>query len=339
MIYNYSLDPIQTLSLRNGHTAYDLKIGTIESWEIAYGNELFVANEVVEGKHFKGDTWLKVSAIGDRLVDGWVAVIHLGKTYGYLNTAPSSEFPKFAKLKHRFQVDGQSILEHNGFPLYPLRPDGQVGVPSVIRSVTPTQADYCLFTREWQRYSFFLLKKLVKKQKPLLTEFEVIALAKKIFASGYRGNAFQSNKRGTFDPKTGKPQRHDWINGTGEDLQDIGLQPIFTGGNVVQVIGDKVKKAGLYYYPVKCFNGSIPPPSPADVNWENHPELVLWGTIETRIQINGDQREIRPFGFSGITGFPYFVIVENSDVCYIEDNRISFITDEQAMNNNPYITP
>jgi hypothetical protein len=238
---------------------------------------------------------------------------------------------KYAKLKHRFQVDGKSLLEHAGKPLYPESPNYDIGVPSVIRAYTPTQADFCYMNKSWQEFSFGLIKRHIQDVRPLWPQKDIDTIGRKMFYSMYRDNAFQSNKRGTWT-------RRDWINQTNMDQEDIGLQPIFTGGNIVTLVGEKIYKGGTYYYPVHCFDGNKPPPD-IDHAWDNRLEYgIMWATIETRIRTENNHREIRPFSFSGIDRVPFFVIVRDANVCYLNVDRFIFVSEEEARNNDPYAT-
>lgn len=244
----------------------------------------------------------------------------------------SSEYPCYGLLKHQHDLDGKSILEHNGWPVYPASPTGPIGVPSVFRGIAPSaKQDYCYFTRPWQMFSFELLKMNVRMKRPSLSESDVNSLAKRIFASGYKGDRFQSNKEGT-------DTNHDYVNGNNVTKEDIRLQYVFTGGNVVQILGKAERITGGYTaYPVRCFDGNKPPPDPSKVNWITHPELILRATIETRIVSGVGNREVRPFDLVGVSEFPYFIIVKGYDVIWIPIDRIKKITMAEAIANNPYV--
>lgn len=233
-----------------------------------------------------------------------------------VDTDVVSGYPFIATLKHRFEVDGKSILEHAGYSLWtPGMNVKDIGVPSVIRAKTPTQADFCPMTKEWQLFSLDLIKMWVREKKPAYNDATVDYEARKIFRVAYRGKAFQTNKRGT-------ETNRNYVNNLNMSADLIGVQPVFTGGNVVSVLGEAKRITGDLCYPVRCFNGSLLPPDPNVINWKTHPELIMRATIETRITAANGGREIRPFEFRGVSGFPFFVIVKNSDVAWIKVDRI-----------------
>ena len=247
---------------------------------------------------------------------------------------PILTYPKYGLLKHEHDITGKSILEENGWPLLlknPTVPTLNVGIPSVFRGISVNRVDtFAYFTKEWQFYSFDLIKMNIRRKMPMISELEVIKLGKMVFAAGYRDNAFQSNKHGT---KT----CHDYVNGNNTDKEDVRLEYQYTGGNVVQILGDAAKVTGAgYCYPVKCFNGSMNPPSANSVNWMTRPDLVMWGTIETRVLQGLSDRQVRYMSFAGVNEFPFFLLAKNSDIIYVPQERVRIISESQMRSNNPY---
>lgn len=104
----------------------------------------------------------------------------------------------------------------------------------------------------------------------------------------------------------------------------------------MEVVGKQTRKFGADVYPIRCFDGSKPPPNANEVNHKTHPELVGLATIETRIKTADGGREIRPFEYQKVNGLPYFVLVNGSDVCYLGEERLVFISEKQAVMNKPY---
>lgn len=236
-----------------------------------------------------------------------------GKTF----SSPSEGVPAYpytAVLKHRFQVDGKSILEWAGHPLWPEQPSFDVGVPSVVRAITDS-AGFCYFPREWQLFSLELIKMRIREVKAY-SEAMVISEAKAIFRVIYRDKAFQTNKFGTTTCA-------DHVNGTNLDAEDMKLFPVSTGSNPKRVLGDKKLIAGEYYYPTECLNASARPPDPISFNWHTHPELIHQTPyIETRIKTPSGGREIRPFSFRGVEKIPYFILRKDSNIAWIKSDRI-----------------
>ena len=247
---------------------------------------------------------------------------------------PTQAFPRYAKLRHDHDIVGKSIMEQAGQPLWPLRPSQPIGVPSRVRALTPSQDDYCPMNCAWQNYAYQNLVMYLQDSRKLALP-AAQTLAKRVFRALYRADAFQSNKRGTESSNAGWI-RYDCVNGTHPEKDFVGLQPIWTGGNIVRVLGDKVSKGGTEYYPVECFNGSVPPPDIQQVNYKTHPHLFPWGTIETRKKIGKNDREVRPFSLAGVDRIPFFVIVRNDTKAYIAASRIKFVSDQEVLTNNPY---
>lgn len=242
-------------------------------------------------------------------------------------------YPRYGVLKHLHDVIGKSILETHGYRmLYPNEEIKPVGDPSVFRGVNMNDRNntFCYFTEQWQKYSYEVIKINVRRKKPLFTENEVSYTARKIFAAGYKGDRFQSNKFGT-------DTCHDYVNGNNTSREDVRLEYQFTGGNVVQILGEKKNvPGGLPSYPVRCFDGLKSPPDPKAINFLTYPYLVLKATIETRKLKNLNDREVRPFDLVGVSEFPHFLLVKGSDVIWVPEERIRFIDEQQMLSNNPY---
>ena len=78
------------MSLREGHAVTTDKIGIMPAGKVAYGDELFTADILTTLQNI-GDIWLHVSLMDNVIVDGWMAVKHLGvalMTLGILSTEP-----------------------------------------------------------------------------------------------------------------------------------------------------------------------------------------------------------------------------------------------------------
>lgn len=228
------------------------------------------------------------------------------------------EYPKLARLKHHHELTGKSLLEEQqGFPPYPQRPDGAIGIPSVEKAMVDNKKNFCYFTYQWQMFSFELIKMRVREVLYYESEANITLIAKKIFFSGYRNDAFQSNKAGT--------QTHrDYVNDKNSGAEDMKLEPVVTGGNVVKVLEPQRLFYGAVVHKCLCFDGTKPPPDPELVNWHTRPDMVHLATIETRIPTANGKREIRPFEFQGVSQFPYFVLVNGRDYFYFAKDRLIF---------------
>jgi hypothetical protein len=237
-----------------------------------------------------------------------------------------SIFPARAHLLHDFEIYGKSRLEINGYPLYPQEPWRVVGIPSTVRAIDLfNKNEYLPMKCNWQRYVYMLIRRQVVNQKPNLSESEKSKLSAKVFMAAYTGDRFQCNKRGTDNNrKVCIPYKN--IN---YGKQEIGVEPIYTGGAHVSVVGSRVSKGldshgnPVYYYPVQCFKITDTPPNPDIVNQSTNPEMVFIATIETRKPIEGNGREIDNFDLAGIKAIPYIVLSVTGTV-WIEEKRIHF---------------
>lgn len=226
-----------------------------------------------------------------------------------------AKYPYLAVLKHQFEIDGKSILEHSGYPLWPERPDGATAIPSVVRLVTDS-IGFCYFTEAWQRFSASIIKMRIREVMPYYTDSTLISETKAIFRALYRNKAFQTNKFGT-------DTCHDYVNGTNDDAEDMKMSPVLTGGNLVKVLGDAKLIAGDYYTPIECFNASLPPPDPYIVNWYTFPYLVFKTAYqESRILTLDGGRKIIPFGFRGVDNIPFFLLRRGSNIAWVKSDRI-----------------
>jgi hypothetical protein len=68
------------MSLRQDHTTVAAKTGTMDSGKAAKGDDLWIAAQTTATAK-AGDKWLHVKEMDGKAVDGWMAIIHLGKEY------------------------------------------------------------------------------------------------------------------------------------------------------------------------------------------------------------------------------------------------------------------
>jgi hypothetical protein len=68
------------MSLRADHTTSAAKIGTLDMGAAAKGDDLWIAAQTTSLAK-AGDKWLHVKEMAGKPVDGWMAIIHLGKEY------------------------------------------------------------------------------------------------------------------------------------------------------------------------------------------------------------------------------------------------------------------
>lgn len=223
---------------------------------------------------------------------------------------------KFARLKHDFELLGVSRPTRNGSANHVL------GLPETIKALYPVSVP---LREEWQYYAADLLslsrfkklyKELSKDQK------EVIKVA---FSSTYRGFRAFTNR---FGPNNGYA---DYINGTNTGSEPIKQETINTGGNVVELLGERIKLAGIYVYKVRILNIANKPPDPRTVE----PWLTVKATNSQREKIlngKGDwtgkwiEDVVHPF--PQLQGWDVPVAwVGKGDFNYIAADRIDILPD------------
>lgn len=225
-------------------------------------------------------------------------------------------YPRLGRFLHEHEVNNKSLLElQQNLPLWPGLPDRDIGIPSVEKAMTDNGKDDCIFTPEWQRFSYALILMRTQEVFPSLSLQEQEIKAKKIFASGWRDKAFATNKMGSTTC-------YDVINGTNSDAELMRMECIPTGGNLGMLMSGSFSYRGAMVYKVQCFDGTKPPPDPQIINWHTTPWLIHMAKIETRIATADGGREIRDFDFQGVSGFPCFQIVSGRDYYLFATNRI-----------------
>ena len=76
----YTITSTYVMSLRSDHATAAAKTGLLDAGKPAKGDDLWVAAQTTSAAK-AGDTWLHVKEMDGKAVDGWMAIIHLGKTY------------------------------------------------------------------------------------------------------------------------------------------------------------------------------------------------------------------------------------------------------------------
>ena len=76
----YTITSIYAMSLRTDHTTSANKIAVMDAGKSAKGDDIWVAAQTTSSAK-AGDKWLHVKEMDGKAVDGWMAIIHLGKEY------------------------------------------------------------------------------------------------------------------------------------------------------------------------------------------------------------------------------------------------------------------
>lgn len=228
-----------------------------------------------------------------------------------------------ARLLHDYELYGVSRPTHNGAHLKAL------GLPETIKAVYP---DFMPLTKAWQFYwadlfSLSRFGRLYNELAPL--EKIVIKTAFRSVTAGYR--AF-TNRRGWDDGYA------DYLNGANTHADPMEQETINTGGNVVELLSDKVRTGGKDAYRVRTLDGHKPPPDPLQVNHIKTPWLVFKATISRREKImigdvwTGKWKENIVIPFDQLQGHDVPIpFMGGGEVNYIEAERINPLPDSSPV--------
>jgi hypothetical protein len=76
----YTITSTFVMSLRSDHTTAAAKTALLDPGKPAKGDDLWIAAQTTSLAK-AGDKWLHVKEMDGKPVDGWMAIIHLGKEY------------------------------------------------------------------------------------------------------------------------------------------------------------------------------------------------------------------------------------------------------------------
>jgi len=248
--------------VRDAPSIYGREIGRLAFYSFVQGVSLLNVKP--------GESWLELESGGYTAVEypsvNWLGVktptIHL-----QINPPP----PRYARLKHDHELYGmdrilwKSVTE--GFALT-TKQKIQRGDPETVRLL---YSDHVNLTKKDQEFWFALLKLAA----PHLTDAQL----RRGFASLTAHDRCYTNKRGTENGYA------DYINNVNVNrwTRGVGFETIITGGNVVEITGDKFNKRGKDYYPCLSLDAylynpqdilSMGLPSPTNPN-----PFVHWATI------------------------------------------------------------
>jgi len=220
---------------------------------------------------------------------------------------------KFARLKHDYEVYGVSRPTHNN------NTPKIEGLPETIKAVFPVFVD---MTKPWQNYwvDLFSLSRFNKLYKDLdNSQREIINRAFRSVTAGYR--AF-TNRRGWDDGYA------DYINGENINSPPMQQETINTGGNIVELLSDRVRIGGKDAYKVVTLNAKSLPPDPLEANHIKTPWLVFKATISRRENYDGRKWlvENKIIPFDQLQGYDVPIpFICNDMLNYIEAERIDIL--------------
>ena len=112
------------MSLRSDHTTSAAKTALLDPGKPAKGDEIWVATLTTSAAK-AGDKWLHVKEMDGKPVDGWIAIIHLGKEYCALTDSgvvtpppPSTDGVKrIIKAVITYEAENGAIMTKEVFPV------------------------------------------------------------------------------------------------------------------------------------------------------------------------------------------------------------------------------
>lgn len=173
---------------------------------------------------------------------------------------------KFARLVHDYELYGVSRAT------WTEKGNSILGLPETIKVL---YSEFVEMKESWQYFWVDLFS--LSKFKLLYNELSEID-------RNYINSAFKSATAGfrAFTNGRGWDNGYcDFINGVNLDSGPMQQETITCGGNIVEVIGDKLRLAGSDVYKVRTLNGNKLPPNPLTVE----PWLVFTATISRREKI------------------------------------------------------
>lgn len=182
---------------------------------------------------------------------------------------------KFARLKHDYEIYGVSRPTRNRAANHVL------GLPETIKVLEPV---FVPMSKEWQFFNLDILSiarygKLYALLTPLRKE-----IMRKVFAGTVVGYRAFTNSHGPNNGYT------DYVNNIDGEHGPLQQETINTGGNVVELLGDKERKGGKDVYKIRILDGTKPPPDPLLVNHITTPWLVVKATNSQRRKIMDGNR-------------------------------------------------
>jgi hypothetical protein len=129
------------------------------------------------------------------------------------------------------------------------------------------------------------------------------------------------------------------ITGTSKNVGGayIAHDGLLSGGNIVRITGEKLRKGGQTLYPFESLDGSKPPPDINEVNVETRPDLLQRATIAHFEELDDGTYRVDPF--PQLEGYNAHTVILNISTKqnYVPANRIEFLNHYEIP--NPYNPP
>jgi hypothetical protein len=136
------------------------------------------------------------------------------------------------------------------------------------------------------------------------------------------------------------PEAH-WEVITGESKNKgdeyIAHDGLLSGGNIIRIMGEKIRKGGQTLYPFESMDGSRPPPDINEVNVETRPDLLQRATISHFEKLKDGTYRADPFPQLEKYNAHTVVLNISTEQNYVPANRIMFLNGDERP--NPYNPP
>lgn len=236
---------------------------------------------------------------------------------------------KFARIHWNFEWSGVSRPTLDGSP------NSVNGLPDTAKVLYPAFVD---MTREWQWYWVDVFS---------LSRFGALYKDLSEMNKAYVRNAFKGvtvGWRAFTNRRSWNNGYADYVNGVNVNSDPMGQETINCGGNVVEVLSDKVRLGGKDVYKVRTLDGTKKPPNPLEVNLAKTPWLVFEATISRREQVlvggswdGKTWNERIEIGFPQLGGSPVPVpFMGKGDFNYLEAHRLEMLPDNALVPRTRY---
>lgn len=241
----YTIIPIDgNVSIRAGYSVEHERIDILENGKTASGNEIFIVEHPSQ-YHIPGDLWLHIVEADQKPVNGWVAVVHLGRLYCAINENPIPlPVPDGQRQYYRILYDWEIGKLRNAAPC-----------PAIVNF---QQMQHNSLNKEWQEFWFGLNR----------TGNDI--LDKKAWG-------LYANSKAFLTDGTGVDTCRNYIDETDPSLPLPKIESKGCQGNVICAVGDPVMLwKGMWWLQIETLNITKPPP--VGMTYQSHPHLIHHAT-------------------------------------------------------------
>jgi hypothetical protein len=206
------------------------------------------------------------------------------------------------------------------FEIFPYKPRNTAPCPATQKTLDD------VFIKAIEEYQFFWFDCLMLLAPNNMTEQEI----KDVFSRITHSKVAWTNKHGS-------DILADYVNGKNLDRSPFEQETLMDRGNLVNVIGDRVKEAGIYYLPCETITVTNLPPildliDPLTKTIKR-PDLIHAMTTITNIMLEDGTYKANSFEDFGGAIIP-LPIISRTGISYVPENMLKKIDE-----NKPYPSP